>query len=420
MRAGGAIQLLALRGRVDLRRALTNDLPLKAIAVVLTAIVWVVVAETAPKDVTQPFGGRVPIERPEIPAGYVQRGTLGDVAVKIRGPLGIVSSIGVQDLHATIDPTTIDLTRAGTQEVAVRVVSGDERVKVVEVAPAVVGLRVERVISRSLAVQARFANEPPSGFQPATPVFAPIEVKVSGPETSVAAVTAVFATVRFGDAGVDVLQSAQAQAVDASGAPVPDVTVEPAAVQANVPVLSTATTRTVPVLWALRGSVAPGFWVSRVDANPIAVTVRGPRSSIAALERIETTPIDVTGLASDRTVRVALTLPEGVTLVQATDASVTVVVVPLTGTRPFPIVAVQVLGVGQGLAADADPKTVDVVVSGTLAQLNALRPEDITATADATSKGVGSYPTDVVVRGPQGLTVSTVQPSRATVTIRAK
>jgi YbbR domain-containing protein len=302
----------------------------------------------------------------------------------------------------------------------VRVTVGDERVKVVEVMPAAIALRVERLTTRTFTVQARFANEPPAGFQPGQPVFAPTEVRVGGPGSLVALVTAIFATVRYGDVGVDIIQSAQVQAVDAAGNAVEGVTVEPAGVQVNVPILPTASTRTVPVLWILRGSVAPGYWISRVSTDPVAVTVRGDPKVLGQLDRIETASVDVGGISSNRTFRTSLTLPDRVSLVQPGEATVTVVVTPLSGTRPFPLVAVQVTGAAAGLTADVDPKTVDIVVSGLLAQLNTLKPEDIVASVDASGRGAGTHALDVSLKLPPGFTLLSTQPPRATVILRPR
>jgi len=49
-------------------------------------------------EITVPFDGRVPIERPDVPAGFVLRGQLGDVAVKLSGPEGVVNRVAHYDL----------------------------------------------------------------------------------------------------------------------------------------------------------------------------------------------------------------------------------------------------------------------------------------------------------------------------------
>lgn len=413
MRAPGPFRTMGER-RFDLR-GLAHDLPLKAVALVVALIMWVTVAQAATREVDQEFTG-IPVERPGLPEGYVLRGALGEVTVHVRGTPAAVGAIGREMVHATIQ---ISLLNAGPepQDAPVRVTVASESVKVVSANPATVPVRVEQVLSRTLGVQTRFANEPPTGFVPGEAAVGPAEVTISGPGSLVASVAAVYATVRFGDVGIDVVQTVEATAVDAQGAPVEGLTAQPAAVEVRVPLLPTSTTRTLPVLWTLRGDPAAGFWISRIAADPTAITVRGSPEALGRLERIETAAIDVSGINATRTVRVGLLLPAGVVMLQPRDAQVTLTVVPLTGSWPFPLVAVQATGLAADRAAAIEPRTVSVVLTGNVNVLSAITPDQVIATVDVSGRAPGRYEMDVTVRAPANVTVQGVQPPRVTVTI---
>jgi YbbR domain-containing protein len=403
--------------RIDLRRAVVHDFPLKAAALAISVLAFVAVAES-----TQPAVAtfHVPVERPpDFPAGYVLRSTLGDVTVKLHGPQSSIAKLVQADIHPAPDLRQADLARNDVQNIALLVPLGDSSI-IAETDPPTVPVRIEKIVSRLVTVQVRFANDPPRGFQPGAPSLSSNEVKITGAQSLVASVAALFATLRFGDTPIDISASADAVPVDAAGNPVDGVQSDPPTVQVNVPVLSTTNTRTVPVLWSLRGAVAAGYWISRVTTDPIAVQVRGTPEALAPVERIDTATIDVTGLNGNNSFRVPLLLPNGVTLLQPTDATVGVTVIPLAGTRPFPLVAVQVINVGTGLVAETDPTTVSVLLTGSVPALTALAPGDVTATVDAAGKGVGSSPADVVLKVPAGVTVSTLQPIRVTLTMRSK
>lgn len=403
--------------RLDLRRAVTHDFPLKAAALAISILAFAAVAETT-HEATVTF--RVPVERPaEVPSGYVLRGTLGDAVVTLRGPQSNVAKLTQADIHPVPDLAQVDLARNDAQDIALRVPLSDPSV-VAQADPPTVAVRLEKIVSRALTVQVRFANDPPPGFQPGAPSVSTSDVTITGPQSVVANVAAVFATLRFGDTPVDISASADAVPVDAAGNPVGGVQADPPAVQVSVPVLSTTSTRTVPVLWSIRGTVANGYWISRITTDPIAVQIHGAPERVAGVDRIETAAIDVTGLTANRSFRVGLLLPDGVALLQPTDATVGVTVVPLSGTRPFPLVAVRATGVAAGLVAETDPPTVSVVVSGPLATLAALGAGDVLATVDATGKGVGSVQTDVVLQVPPGVSVVSVQPARVTLTMKNK
>ena len=417
MRAPGyAARRSGLR-RLDLRGLIVHDFPLKAAALAIAVLAFVAVAETTQEAVVT---FRVPVERPaDVPAGYVLRGTLGDVAVKLRGPEAQIAKLAQTDIHPVPDLAQADLARSDVQNVALRVPLADQSI-VAETDPPTVPLRIEKLVSRSLTVQVRFANEPPAGYQPGSPSLSSSEVKITGAQSLVASVAAVFATLRFGDTPIDISASADAVPVDAAGNAVDGVQSDPPTVQVNVPVLSTTNTRTVPVLWSLKGAVAVGYWISRITTDPIAVQVQGTPDKLAPVDRIDTAAIDVSGLNANRSFRVPLLLPDGVSLLQPTDATVGITVIPLSGTRPFPVVAVQVTGIGVGLAGDTDVTTVSVVVAGPSATLATLGTTDVTAAVDASGKGPGTYPADVVLKVPAGVTVISLQPARVTLTMRAR
>jgi YbbR domain-containing protein len=410
------------RRRIDLRRAITNDFPLKAAAILVAVIFWIVsLVNAAPTEVAREFGGRVPVERPQVPAGYVLQGQLGDVGVTLRGSEAALSNVVASDLHATLDLGTADLHRADPQDLLVHVTVATTGTRVVDIAPATVNVRIEPITSRSVAAQPRFANEPPAGTFAGDAAITPNEVRVSGPASQVARIAALYATVLFGDAVTDLIQSVQPVAVDAAGKTIEGLTVDPALVQVNVPVLPTATTRTVPVVPAVRGLVANGYWISRVTVDPAVVTVRGEASVVSGVDQVSTVGIEIGGLTDSRTYQVGLLLPaEGTSLLRAAQATVTVTVAPLTGTRSFPIVAVQATNLGSTLSAEFDPPSVGLLLAGPLPALTSVTLPQVAAFVDASGKGPGTYAMDVAVRVPGGLTAQSVQPTRVMLTIRAR
>lgn len=418
-RAPAGEVVLALWRRIDVRRLFLGDVALKSAALAVALLLWVAAVYGAPAPaLTLAYDGRIPVEQPQIPAGYVLRAQLGDVAVKLRGPEDVVRSVSQQQIRATVDLSTV-VPGPDAQDAKIVVGVADDRVHVADVTPATVSVRLERRTARVLSVQARLANGPPAGFQAAPATFRPQEVTVSGPDSVVATVAAVLATVRFGDAPVDLAQDVRPVPVDASGRPVDGVEVDPVAVHVSVPVLSSATTRALPILWQLRGVVATGYWVSRVASDPVTATVSGERGVVAALDHVDAGAVDVSGLTAGRTVTVGLVVPAGVSLVGPKEATVTVTVVALVGTKPFPLVAVQVANLGPGLAADLEVRTVDVTLSGTVPVLSTLAADAVSASVDAAGKGPGTYQLDVAVRAPAGTTAQSLQPARVTVTIKS-
>ena len=410
------------RRRLNWRRALLSDLPLKATAILIALAIWVASLLTAsPPEITRAFPGRIAVERPEVPAGYVLEGPLGDVGVRLAGTDAAIANVVAADLRATVDIAKADLHREESQELPVTVSVATPNVRVVDWTPPAVSVRIEPITTRTVAVQVRFANSPPEGNQTGDAALNPSEVRVSGGASRVARIAAVYATVRFGDAASDLVTSVQPSAVDASGNSIEGLVMEPAVVQVTVPVLPTATTRTVPVVWNIRGAVAPGYGITRIAVDPPAVTLRGEPDAIGGVDHVDTAPADVTGLSGDRAFNVNLLLPPGTSLFRPTGSTVTVFVAPLTGTRVFPLVAIIANNLGPALVAETDPPSAAIVVAGPVALLQALTAGQVVAFVEAGGRGPGSYSgLDLSVRVPSGVTVQTVQPTRATLTIRPR
>jgi YbbR domain-containing protein len=422
VRAVEGVRPAWLRRRIDLRRIVTHDFPLKAVAVVIALLFWVGIMQNAtPSVITVAFDGRIPVERPDnVPSGYVLRGTLGEVVVTLRGAPGVADRVALSELRATLDVNALVLGQAEPQDARIMVAVAKDGVEVVDVSPPTVSVRVERLTSRTLLVQPRFSNEPPAGTRAGDAAVLPTEVRVTGPESDVARIAAVLGTVRFGDGQTDIeAPSTPAIPVDAAGVPIDGLEVEPGVVTVKVPVLPTATTRTVPVVFTLRGVVAPGYWVVGAAMDPFAVTVRGEEEVLKTLDRIETLPIDVGDLSATRTLTVGLAVPTGVALLRPTDITVTVTVQALVGTRVFSS-AIVVTGLLANHIAELDITSVGVLVAGPVPTLASMPATDVVASVDAAGRGPGTYTVDVAIRVPAGVSVQTVQPTRVALTIRPR
>jgi len=77
-----------------------------------------------------------------------------------------------------------------------------------------------------------------------------------------------------------------------------------------------------------------------------------------------------------------------------------------------------VIGLGDGLKYDISPTTVDVILTGPLAVLNSLQPDDVHVLLDLSGLAAGTYqliPAVTVVE--QGVTVQSILPETVEVTV---
>ena len=417
-RAVGAIP----RPRIDLRGLLTRNVPLKFAAVAVALLVWVALSQAqAPEEQTVPFDGAIAVQRHDMPAGYVLRGSLGEVKVSVHGPVRDLQGLAVSSFVADVDLSQYDLSRVGDlQELPVRVNVVPDSLRIVDIHPSVVAAKLVPVESKPMTVQVRYENQPPSGYQAADASLSPANVEVRGPADALREVVSVLVQVRFSDAPNDLYLTPRAIPVDGAGQEVRDVEVEPQNVAVAVAVQQAIPTRTVGVIAAVVGQPASGYWVAGATPTPAVIAVRGDPATLDRIDHVATGSIDITGATSDRVVRVALVLPPGTSLAQEGDiVQVAVAIRPLSGTRVF-TVAVQAQGLSSSLAADLDPKSVDIMLSGALPALQGVRPDQLSAIVDLTGKGVGTYVIDASLRTPAGFTATVTSSARINVLVRSR
>ena len=120
------------------------------------------------------------------------------------------------------------------------------------------------------------------------------------------------------------------KSIDLSGANpqvIPNlISVQPMTATARVETQGGTLTSTYPVFARTTGSLACGFQIEGLAYNPATVTVTGPAQSLASLQQIQLSSIDVSGLSASETVNRSLNLPSGVQAASGTPSSIVVTV----------------------------------------------------------------------------------------------
>ncbi len=104
------------------------------------------------------------------------------------------------------------------------------------------------------------------------------------------------------------------------------ITVQPTEATARVQTQGGTLTTTYPVFARTTGTPACGYQVESMSYSPQTVTVTGPTQSLASLQQIQLSSIDVSGLSATETVTRSLDLPSGVQASAGTPSAVSVTV----------------------------------------------------------------------------------------------
>ena len=188
---------------------------------------------------------------------------------------------------------------------------------------------------------------------------------------------------------VDVDQDVELVPVDSVGDSVAQVNEEPATAHVVIPVFSNRQSKTLPVTPQLTGSPAAGFEVASVTVAPQIVTVEGDADELEALAGVDTEPIAIGGFSEPTSLDVALALPTGVVVLDASQVNVAIGIRAVTVTRNFEV-GVRIVGAQPGFDYEVGVDRVLLTVGGNPADLDRIAGSTLAADLDVTTLGPGT------------------------------
>ena len=171
----------------------------------------------------------------------------------------------------------------------------------------------------------------------------------------------------------------------------PYVTLVPSTTLAVVRLQPLGGFRDLAVKIDLRGNVAPGYLTTNVTVDPQVVTVFGSSAALEAVPGfISTEPVSVTDATGDISNRVRLVLPPGVSYLGDPTVQVDVKIKPIESSVTM-MSPLNPQGLSPELSARFSPETLDVILSGPIARLNALQSSGVQSFVNLFSLSEGTY-----------------------------
>ena len=403
-------------------RWLTTNLRTFGLAFALGIAVWVTAVTAADPDETQVYPSPIQIEFIGQDTGLVMTGIVPQqVEVTLRAPRSVWERLlaGEAPLRAVVDLTGLD---SGRHRLSVQAQVGTSPVRIMAVTPSALEIVLEPLVTQQLPVTLVLSGQPATGFEVGETVLDPQQVAVSGPQSAVSRVEQVVAVLEISAARQSILTSLPLLAVDAGGNPVSGVSVYPASVGLELPLVQQGGYRDLAVKVVTVGGLASGYRLKAVNVSPLVVTVySGDTALVNSLPGyVETIPLNLSGASENIQVELALILPPNVTVVGQQTVLVQVEIVPLESSLTISYRPIEIVGLTSSLRASLSPQTMDVIVSGPLSVLNSLTPSNINVQLDLTGLTPGVYQlTPVVTVTKQGVTVESILPGTVEVVIAA-
>ncbi len=396
-------------------RSLLGHIGNLLLAIILAVLVWVVAERQANPSSEKTFRDPFPVTLQNLPAGMVTYDASADqVQVTVSTPDIVWNQINPDQVSAWID---LSGQVSGTLDLPVNVSVPNRAAPVVKVEPAFVRLKMEPLAEAQLPVSINVGGEPALGFA-ANPIeTTPTTVTVRGPASFVKMLAVASGQLSIQDARNTITQTIPLVPHDRDGLTVPYVTLNPSDTLAVVRLQPLGGFRDLAVKIDLRGNVAPGYLTTNVSVNPQVITVFGSSAALETLPGfISTEPVSVTNATEDISSRVRLVLPSGVSYLGDPTVQVDVKIKAIeSSVTTFAQLTAQALS--PDLSARFSPETLDVILSGPIAKLNALQPTDVQAFANLFNLVEGTYQITPTVSVPGGINVVSVLPATVQVTI---
>ena len=379
-------------------KVITNNFGLKILAVVFASVLWLAVVNIDDPVTTRSFTTTVSVENNDYLTGigkyYEIVNNSNTITFKVSGKRSYLERMSNSDFRAIADMELIEnLERVPIEIVPQRYSS------YVTIASKVyyLELAVEDLVSRPYVISVETEGNPMDQHALGEMSVSPTLLRVSGPASVMETVDKAVATVNVENMALDMTDSVIPVLYDKEGNEVDtkDLSFNIQNVMVSVKILDT---KEVPLNFQTSGTLQEGYEYVDMEYKPQTVKIKGVSAVLNTMNNI-TVPeevLDLTDATGDieKEVDISAYLPEGATLVDNSQAKVSVTVkIEKHDRRKFkvPTANITVSNLASGHSVEFLKDTVEVELEGLAKELDALDETTLTGTIDVSGMTEGEH-----------------------------
>lgn len=301
-----------------MKHFLNENVGIKALSLLLAVLFWFFTLSS--ENTFFVFPQKLSIEAFNVPEGLAVANELGTVELTVRADSEIYKRLTPEDFSIYVDLKGL---AEGERDVNVVVNVKKSEVTIVSISPATIGVELEEVTQKSMAVEVNLEGEPAEHYEAQSLEGDEIIVQLSGARSVVQNVASIEAEVSFtGGETTSTVFTVSLVAVDGEGQPISNVTIKPSEVDIEVLVERMESQKTVGI--KVNVESIPEGWVESLSVIPATVHIQGELELLEAIDYLETEPIEVTSGQATIELIADLVLPDGITLAEGESDSVEV------------------------------------------------------------------------------------------------
>ncbi len=286
-------------------RLLSSKIFLRGVAFVVALLMWFYVAGDRGYEVNRTL--RLKVNYQNASPGFTILRSEGEVQVRIAANRKIFESLDLDRMDCAVDLKGLE---SGKYRLPVRVLL-PPGVRLVSVVPEQVTVELSRLIEKVLPAKIVWEGEFPEDVLVDKLEMTPSEVTLRGPEKVLAGLNEAVVQVSPASvlAGDEI--SREVRLISEKGATLPKgVDLYPKEIRIKASLVKDVEKKELQVVPNVSGVPEAGYRIEEAVALPATVQVVGAKSVLETLDRLQTKPIDVTGLAQDKTFDTEPELPE--------------------------------------------------------------------------------------------------------------
>lgn len=346
-----------------MKKALTNNLGLKLLSLLVAFAVWLVVVNIDDPVITTSYTG-VAVDiingtsLTEKGKTYEVLGGTDVIDVTITGKRSVVESIGKENIKAIADIQ--DLSLMDTVEIRLSTNKNYDQLDSIKSTTPSLQLNIENLKELHLPINLVINGEPQDGYVAGDVNTNQNTVRVSGPESVINKISYAQAEVNIGGRASDITTSCDIRLYDEEDVPIESsyITTNIKSVNLSVSIIPT---KAVDIIYAYTGTPEEGYMVSKdIEADRQAIYIAGKQSVLDLINSINIpeTAIDITGATESfsKDVYLGYYLPEGIKFADTGFSGKVKVTVPIEKSveRNFdvPMSSLALVNVPEGVEAE--------------------------------------------------------------------
>ncbi len=286
-----------------------GDWGLKILSIILAVVLWVYVSNELNPTKDKEFKA-VPVEVRGVGQNLAVSEMPGTVNVRVQANQNLIADLDVRSIEVFVDLSRV---RPGETVVPVQV-KAPGGVKVTDLRPQQVPVKIEPMAEKQVPVQVNYLNSPGEGYKLLAVKATPDEVIIRGPKSLIDRVAAVSVDIQLKNREKSFGETLPVKVIDETGNFREErfVTRTPSLVDVFVTIVPDLPERKAGVIPQITGTPAAGYTVQTVAIEPEELTITGEPELINNIQSVNTLPVNINGAKEDVYTEVGPDLPHGV------------------------------------------------------------------------------------------------------------